>query len=150
MRLSSDLREFIASLNSNEVEYLVVGAFAMAFHAIPRYTGDLDLLINPTGANAARVVRAIEQFGFGSIGIQAADLSIAGQIVQLGIEPNRIDLITSIDGVSFEEAWISRLTGEIDGVPTHYIGRNELIRNKESVGRLKDLADVDDLRRVGK
>jgi hypothetical protein len=147
MLLNSDLREFIASLNSNKVEYLVVGAFALAFHGIYRYTADLDLLVNRTLENAARVIRAIEQFGLGSLGVSVSDLSTQDQIVQRGVEPNRIDLITSITGVTFREAWASRVAGEIDGIPTQYIGRGELIRNKEVTGRPRDLADVDELKK---
>ena len=104
MPLNKDWREFIELLNSNEVEYLVVGAFAVAFHGVSRYTADLDLLVRPTKRNANRVLRALPEFGFGKLGIQAADLSSPGMVVQLGVKPNRIDLLTAISGVSFEEA----------------------------------------------
>jgi hypothetical protein len=134
-------------LNSNEVEFLVVGAFAVAYHGYPRYTGDLDLLIRPTADNAARVLRTLSQFGFSRLDITADDLQYEGKIVQLGMPPNRIDLITSISGVSFEEAWTSRSDGDLGGAPVRFIGRDALRRNKESTGRAKDLGDAEELRK---
>ena len=147
MPLNKDWREFIELLNSNEVEYLVVGAFAVAFHGVSRYTADLDLLVRPTKRNANRVLRALPEFGFGKLGIQAADLSSPGMVVQLGVKPNRIDLLTAISGVSFEEAWASRSEAELEGIATHFIGRTELLRNKEQTGRAKDLGDAEELRK---
>ena len=104
MPLSRDLREFIECLNSNEVEYLIVGALAVSWHGFPRYSADVDFLIRPSQANAVRVLRALSQFGFGSLDISAADLTFTGKVIQLGYEPNRIDLMTSVTGVSFDEA----------------------------------------------
>lgn len=147
MRLHKDLREFIESLNAAEVEYLVVGAFAVAWHGYPRFTADIDFLIRPSEANADRVIAALRAFGFGSLEISQEDLSKEDQIIQLGAKPNRIDLITSIAGVEFEDAWIHRVLGEIDGIAVSFIGREELIRNKESTGRAKDLGDADELRK---
>jgi hypothetical protein len=92
-------------LNSNEVEYLIVGAFAVAFHGFARYTADLDLMVRPTEENAERVLGALSEFGFGKLGIKVADLCSPGMVVQLGVKPNRIDLLTAISGVSFEQAW---------------------------------------------
>lgn len=147
MPLNKDWREFLALLNSNRVEYLVVGAFAVAFHGFPRYTADLDLFVRPTRENAARLLRALSEFGFGDLGIQAIDLQSAGKVVQLGVKPNRIDLLTAISGVSFEEAWASRDEAELEGIATQFIGRATLVRNKESTGRAKDLGDADELRK---
>ena len=147
MPLSKDLREFVALLNSNGVEYLVVGAFAVAYHGYSRYTADLDLLLRSTAENAERVVRTLSEFGFGSLGIQAVDLQSPGKVVQLGVKPNRIDLLTSISGVPFEDAWRSRQEGELDGIATCFIGRDALIANKESTGRAKDLGDAEELRK---
>ena len=147
MLLNKDLREFVGLLNSNRVDYLIVGAFAVAFHGFPRYTGDLDFLVRPTEENAGRLLQALSEFGFASLGIQASDLQSPGKVVQLGVSPNRIDLLTVISGVTFEEAWASRQDGELDGVPVAFIGRTDLIRNKESTGRAKDLGDVEELRR---
>src|SRR5271157_1320537 len=141
MPLNKDWREFIELLNSNGVEYLVVGAFAVAFHGFPRSTADLDLLIRPTPENADRVLRALSEFGFGKLGIQAADLRSPGMLIQLGVQPNRIDLLTAISGVSFEEAWATRSDAELEGIATRFIGLVDLIHNKEQTGRAKDLGD---------
>jgi hypothetical protein len=147
MPLSKDLREFVELLNSNEVDYLVVGAFAVAWYGYPRFTADLDILVRPDSRNAQRMLEALRQFGFGALGIEAGDLTTVGQIIQLGVKPNRIDLLTSISGVTFEDAWKDRVAGSLDGVPATFIGRNTLIRNKESTGRAKDLGDAEELRK---
>jgi hypothetical protein len=147
MRLNNDLCEFLRLLNSNEVDYLVVGAFAVAFHGFPRYTADLDLLMRRTAENAERAMRALTEFGFGNIGITAPDFERPSHVVQLGVKPNRIDLLTGISGVSFEEAWAHRVAGELAGIPTQFIGRDALVRNKESTGRAKDLGDAEELRK---
>jgi hypothetical protein len=147
MPLSKDLREFVELLNSNEVEYLVVSAFAVAFHGYPRYTADLDIFVRPTPENAARVLRTLLEFGFGKLGIQASDLCTSGMVIQLGVKPNRIDLLTAISGVSFEEAWSTRNKGQLDGIVVQFIGRAALIRNKEETGRPKDAGDADELRK---
>src|ERR1700683_3818798 len=147
MPLSKELRESVELLNSNGVEYLVVGGFAVSYHGFARYTGDIDFLVCASEENSRRVVAALAEFGFGSVGIQAEDFQSPGMVVQLGVPPNRIDIITSISGVSFDDAWNSRTTGVLDGIATQFIGREALIRNKESTGRAKDLGDVDELRR---
>jgi hypothetical protein len=147
MPLSKDLREFVELLNSNKVEYLVVGGFAVAFHGFARYTADLDFLIQASEENARRMLNVLAQFGFGSLGIEAEDLQSPGKIIQLGVKPNRIDILTSISGVTFDEAWNTRTQGLLEGVATQYIGREALIRNKESTGRAIDLGDADQLRR---
>ena len=142
MHLSKDLREFVELLNSNGVEYLVVGGFAVAWHGYPRFTADIDFFLNTTSANAEAVVRTLNDFGFGSLSLKAEDFARPDQIVQLGVKPNRIDLITSIAGVPFEEAWESRVAGAIEGRPVPFIGRNALLRNKEATGRPQDMRDV--------
>jgi hypothetical protein len=147
MPISSDFREFIELLGLEKVEYLVVGAYAVAWHGHPRYTGDLDLLVRPSADNAGRVVNALHAFGFGSLGLKAADFTVPGMIVQLGFPPNRIDLLTSITGVNFDDAWNGRMTGAIGGVEVPMIGLSELLRNKESTGRTKDEADAQELRK---
>src|SRR5260370_11385341 len=134
MPLSKDLREFVESLNSNEVEYVVVGAFAVAHHGFPRYTADLDIFVRACEENVQRVLAALAQFGFGSLGIGAEDLLTPGTVIQLGVKPNRIDILTSISGVSFEAVWESRTQGTLDGVTAQFIGRDALIHNKKSTG----------------
>lgn len=138
---------FVELLNSSAVAYLVVGAFAVAHHGYPRFTADLDLLIRPTPGNAERVLRTLSQFGFGKLAIGAGDLQTEGKIVQLGVNPNRIDLITSLSGVTFEEAWESRVQSELGGIPAQFIGVSALLRNKEATGRAKDLGDAEELRK---
>ena len=145
MPLSKDLREFVESLNSNEVEYVVVGAFAVAHHGFPRYTADLDILVRPSEENVQRVLAALSQFGFGGLGIRAEDLLAPETVIQLGVKPNRIDILTSISGVSFEAVWESRTQGTLDGVTAQFIGRDALIHNKKSTGRAKDLGDAEEL-----
>ncbi len=146
MPLNKDLREFIELLNSNKIEYVVVGGFAVAWHGHPRFTADIDSLVSPSKENAAVVIATLQAFGFASLNITPDDLSKPGRIVRLGVKPNRIDSFTSISGVAFETAWANRLSGEIDGVPVQFIGRDDLIRNKESTGRSKDLGDAHELR----
>jgi len=147
MLLSKDLREFIEYLNSNGVEYLVVGALAVSWHGFPRYSADIDFLIRPHHANAERVLRALSQFGFGSLDISTSDLTVPGKVIQLGYEPNRIDLMTSVTGVSFDEAWEDRSPGDLDGLPVNFIGRASLLRNKDATGRAKDRIDAEELRK---
>jgi hypothetical protein len=142
MQLSRDLREFVELLNSNGIEYLVVGGFAVAWHGYARFTADMDLLVRPDRSNAERVVKALRDFGFSSLGISEEDLTHPGRIVQLGVKPNRIDLITSIAGVTFEEAWASRVAGALEGLQVTYIGRDARILNKESTVRPQDIGDA--------
>jgi hypothetical protein len=147
MPLSKDLREFVELLNSNRVEYLVVGAFAVAWYGYPRFTADLDILIRPDPENSDRMIESLRQFGFGALGIGMEDLTAPGQVIQLGVKPNRIDILTSVSGVTFDEAWKDRETGTLDGIPATFIGKSALIRNKESTGRAKDIGDVEELRK---
>src|SRR5271156_5028279 len=102
MPLSRDLKEFVGCLNSNRVEFVIVGALAVSWHGFPRYSGDIDFLVRPSHENALRLTAALDQFGFGSLGITLEDLSVENRVIQLGVEPNRIDLMTSISGISFE------------------------------------------------
>ena len=147
MPLHKDLREFVELLNANEVDFLVVGAFALAFHGVSRYTADLDLFVRPTSPNGEKIMKSLLQFGFGGLEIQAVDFQTPNNIIQLGVNPNRIDLLTAIDGVAFEEAWATRAKGDLDGVPVQFIGLNALLRNKESTGRARDVGDVEELRK---
>jgi hypothetical protein len=147
MPLTKDSREFIECLLSNKVEFLIVGALAVSWHGFPRYSGDIDFFVHPGRENATRLMSALEQFGFGGLGITLEDLTAENRVIQLGVEPNRIDLMTSISGVSFEDAWRSRVTASLGGLQVDLIGREELIRNKRASGRSKDLLDADELSR---
>jgi len=143
--LNRDFKEFIASLNESEVRYLVVGGYALAFHGHPRYTKDLDVWIWSDSSNAERVVAALAAFGFESLGLSADDFREPDQVIQLGYPPNRIDLLTSIAGVSFAESYPSRVTVDIGGVPVDFIDLANFKRNKAAAGRLQDLADLEEL-----
>ena len=142
VRLPNDLREFIELLNSHKVEYILVGAYAMAFHARPRYTEDIDILVRPSAENARRLEAVIQAFGFASLGLSAADFQDENRVVQLGRPPNRIDLLTTISGVPFEEAWQGRQYGELDGVSMPFLNKDCLVRNKKASGIDKDLEDL--------
>ena len=143
MRLSNDLREFLELLNSRGVEYVIVGAHSLAFHGRPRYTGDLDILIRATPKNAAKIVDLLNEFGFADSGFRESDFTEPNQVIQLGRAPNRIDLLSSISGVSTDEAFASKVSAELDGIPLFILGKDALIQNKRAVGRPQDLADLD-------
>jgi len=145
MNLPPDLRAFVESLNSAGVKYVVVGGYAVAFHGHPRFTGDIDFFVDSSAENAEKLVRAIELFGFGSLGLKPEDFTRPDSVVQMGYPPNRIDIINEIDAVSFEEAWSSRLMAQLEGVPVAYIAKDLLIRNKKAVNRPKDFGDVSKL-----
>ena len=143
MKLERDRREFIELLNARDVRYVIVGAFALAYHGRPRYTGDIDFFVEPSAENAERLNEVLDQFGFANIGVIEQDFTAPDQVVQLGIEPHRMDLMTSLSGVAFEEAWKSREYGNLDGLQVPFISRELLKRNKAAVGRRQDLADLD-------
>jgi hypothetical protein len=145
MRLSNDLREFLESLNSRGVDYVIVGAHSLAFHGRPRYTGDLDILVRTTHENAVKLVDLLNQFGFADTGFKESDFTASEQLIQLGRPPNRIDLLTSISGVPSDEAFATRISAELDGIPVFVLSKSALIRNKRAVGRPQDLADLDAL-----
>lgn len=149
-KLQTDLKEFIALLNSHEVEYLLVGGHAVAFHGHPRFTGDIDFLIRANPSNVQKVLDVLRAFGFGDLGIREQDLLTPGQVVQLGHPPNRIDLLTSISGVEFDAAWQSRVKSTLDDQPVAFLGWQDLIKNKRASGRPKDLADIEKLMAVAK
>ena len=143
MKLERDRREFIELLNARDVRYVIVGAFALAHHGHPRYTGDIDFFVEASTQNAERISQVLEQFGFENIGVVEEDFTAADQVVQLGIDPHRMDIMTSISGVAFEEAWNTREYGDLDGLQVPFISKELLKRNKAAVGRKQDLADLD-------
>lgn len=140
--LSNDLREFIRLLNTKSVRYVLVGAWALAFHGRPRYTGDLDLFVARDANNATRLMEVIDAFGFGNTGIEREDFLQEDYVIQLGQVPNRIDILTGISGVNFEEAWSSREHGNIENIEVFIISRELLIRNKQAANRDKDRGDI--------
>lgn len=143
--LNQGFREFIESFNANQVRYLVVGGYAVAFHGYPRYTKDIDLWIDMEPENATRVVEALGQFGFASLGLKDADFLVPDQIVQLGHPPNRIDLLTTLPGADFQACYAAREQAEIDGVFVNFIDLENLRKNKLASGRHQDLADLENL-----
>lgn len=140
----ADFRDLLATLNAAGVRFLVVGAHALAAHGVPRVTGDLDVWLEPTETNAARVWEALMQFGapLTSLGITSADFVQPDQVIQIGLPPYRLDLMTGISGVTFTEAWEDRIAGALFEVPVAFIGREAFIRNKRASGRPKDLEDL--------
>ena len=147
-RLHRDLRELLALFSSNNVEYIVVGGHAVAFHGYPRFTEDLDCFVRPTEENGSRIVQALREFGFASVGLSAADFAVDDRMIQLGRAPNRVDLLTRLHAVAFDDAWLTKVGGTMDGVPVWFIDRESLLRNKRATGRPQDLADADFIERL--
>ncbi len=145
MPLHPDWKEFLELLNSNGVEYLIVGAHARVLHGIPRYTRDIDILVRVSPENATKLEHVLHAFGFASKGVTAEDFLAAHRVIQLGADPYRIDLLTSISGVEFDDAWSDRVAGDLDGVPVAFLSLRAYRKNKLAAGRLKDLADLEDL-----
>ncbi len=145
MKISPDFREFVACANAHDVRFLIVGGYAVAFHGHPRYTKDLDVWVESTAENAQRLLKALEEFGFGALDLQVEDFLEPDQVIQLGYPPLRIDLLTSVSGVSFDECYPNRQAVEADGVELPFIGLADLKANKRASGRHQDLADLENL-----
>jgi hypothetical protein len=145
MDLAPDFDEFIGSLNAHGVEFLIVGAYALAFHGAPRFTGDLDLFIRPTLANAAKVLDAVRAFGFPVEELQPRDLTDPRRILEMGIEPLQIRVMSDISGVSWEDAWQTRAAGTCGTHAVGFLGREAFLQNKRAAARPKDLGDIDAL-----
>ena len=143
--LSQDFREFIQLLNDHEVRYLVIGGYAVALHGHPRYTKDLDIWVEMEPSNARRLTDALTAFGFGSVGLNPEDFLTPDQVIQLGYPPNRIDLVTTPDGVDFVTCYQSKIEVEIDNIKIDFIDLENLKINKKASGRLQDLADLEKL-----
>jgi hypothetical protein len=142
---NQDFKEFIESLNANQVRYMVVGGYAVALHGHPRYTKDLDVWVECSADNAAAMMKAIEQFGMGSLGLSVADFLVPDQVVQLGYPPNRIDILIGVSGVEFARCYPHRVKVVLDGVEVNFIDLVNLKKNKKASGRLQDLADLENL-----
>jgi predicted nucleotidyltransferase len=142
---NQDFKEFLQALNENDVRYLVVGGYAVALHGYPRYTKDIDLWIERSPENARKIVQALDDFGFGSLGLKENDFLEPDMIIQLGYPPNRIDLITSLAGVDFVSCFSTRMVVEVEGLQVNFIDLENLKKNKKAVGRKQDLADVEHL-----
>ncbi|MBI5359416.1 MAG: hypothetical protein HZA48_02410 [Planctomycetes bacterium] len=145
MNIDKDYAELLQLLNKHDVHYCIIGAYAVAFYAKPRFTKDIDIMVEPDAANASKLVRALEEFGFTKTGLTPADFDKEDKIVQLGYEPVRVDIVTSIDGCSFEKVWKNKKAGLYGNEKVFYIGINELIENKKTVSRIQDKMDVEAL-----
>ena len=145
--LNEDFRDFLHELADAGVEFVIVGAYALAYHGAPRASGDIDVFVRPTPENARRLIGALNRFGapLDSAQVSETDLAQPGTVYQIGLPPRRIDVLTAISGVSFDEAWASRQPTTLDGRAVFFIGREAFINNKTAAGRPKDLADVDRL-----
>ena len=142
MNIHPDFNEFVAVLNKNKVEYVIVGSFALAFHGYPRATGDIDFWIRPRPVYIKALFRALGEFGFQKLEISEEDL-MSGKIIQLGYPPVRIDLITVLDGLKEEDIWKTRAKGKFGNHAVSYLGREAFVKNKRALGRYKDLADLE-------
>jgi hypothetical protein len=144
--LAPDFDEFCALLTARAVEFVVVGAHALAFHGVPRFTGDLDVLVRPTAENGARLLSAISDFGFPTPSLTPADLVEGTKVIEMGVAPVQIHVMSQIDGVTWDEVWATRDLGAFGSGTVAFIGRDAFLRNKRAAGRPKDLADIDALR----
>lgn len=150
MKASKDFKEFIELLNKNNVNYLLVGGYAVGYHSRPRYTEDIDIWIQPSLENAKKIIHVLNKFGFTGISVSIEELIQPEKIIQLGLPPQRIDILTSIDGVNFNDAWERRIVDSFGDIPVFIISLKDLIKNKSSSGRIKDLQDIEWIKMYGK
>ncbi len=148
MILAKDFEEFISLLNKHRVQYMIVGGYALAFHGKPRYTGDIDIWIGISEQNASRLLKVIKDFGLASLGFVKEDFLKEGFISQIGRPPLRIDILNSIDGVDFDDAYNSVQIIELEELNVPYIGLGDFIKNKQATGRKKDLLDIKEIKKV--
>ncbi len=150
MVLEKDFREFIELLNEHDVAYLIIGGFAVNLHGYPRYTKDIDFWIWLTRENIQKLIQAIKDFGFGSLGLTESDFSSPDNIIQLGLEPYRIDLLVDVEGVDFQKCFARRNEVELGKTKIYFMGLQDLIAAKKTAGRLQDLADAEQLEKIKK
>lgn len=145
MEVQKDFKELLELFNGHKVKYIIVGAYALAYHGAPRFTGDIDILVHPSHENAQKILSVLSDLGFGSLNLTIEDFKNPNTVVQLGVPPVRIDIITSITGVDWEEAENGKIEGLYGDVPVYFLGREQYITNKRAIGRKKDLADIESL-----
>ena len=150
MELDKDFREFIELLNEHKVKYLIIGGYAVNFHGYPRYTKDIDFWLWMNEPNIKKLIKAIEEFGFGGLNLEAKDFMAPENIIQLGYEPYRIDLLVEVEGIDFEECYERRTEAELDGTKVKFLSLMDLITVKKTAGRLQDLADAEQLEKLAK
>lgn len=146
--MNKDFLEFIGFLEARKVKYLVVGGYAVALHGFPRYTGDIDFFVALDEFNASALVEVFTDFGFEDIGLTSKDFLVPDFVVEVGREPRKIQVLTGIDGVFFDECYVKHVTKEIAGLSVHFISKDDLIKNKIASGRSKDLIDVIELQKL--
>jgi hypothetical protein len=149
MEFQKDFEDLCASLNGRNVDYIIVGGYALAFHGAPRFTGDLDIFIRPTTQNVNQLLAALHDFGFHETPVLPEDLLRERRVLELGRHPVQVHIMASISGVSWERAWESREAGDYGSAPVYFLGREAFIANKRAVGRAKDLADIEALGALG-
>ena len=145
MEVQPDFKYLLELFNAHKVEFIIIGGYALAYHGAPRYTGDIDILVKPDPQNAERIIKALNKFGFGSVGLTKEDFENPDNVIQLGVPPVRVDIIMSITEVSWEDAFAGCVEGKYGNVPVKYIGKKEFIINKHATGRKKDLSDLEAL-----
>jgi len=145
MEVHPDFKELLELFNKHKVEYVIVGGYALAFHGAPRFTGDIDIFIYAHPENARHVLEALEEFGFKSTELTEEDFISSNKVIQLGTPPVRVDIITSLTAVLWDEVAKSRVSGSYGGVPVFFIGKSDFIKNKRAIGRMQDLADIEAL-----
>jgi len=145
MEAQKDFKELLELFNGHKVEYMIVGAYALAFYGVPRFTADIDIFVHPSPENAKKILSALTDFGFSSLNLTIEDFQNPDSVVQLGVPPVRIDIITSITGVTWEDADQGKQEGLYGSVPVYFLGKKQYITNKRATGRKKDLADLESL-----
>ena len=148
MILDKDFEDFVFLLSKYNVEYMIVGGYALAFHGKPRHTGDLDIWINISDSNAEKMLKVIREFGMASLGMEKEDFLQKGIITQIGYPPLRIDILNEIDGVNFKDAYANKMIIDIEELSVNYIGLDDLIKNKKASGRHRDISDVTELNKL--
>jgi hypothetical protein len=145
MEVQTDFKELLELFNGHKVEYMIVGAYALAFYGVPRFTADIDIFVHPSPENAKKILSALTDFGFSSMNLTIEDFQNPNAVVQLGVPPVRIGIITSITGVTWEDADKGKQEGLYGDVPVYFLGKEQYITNKRATGRKKDLADLESL-----
>lgn len=146
--MNSDFKDLLRLLHEEKVEYMIAGGYAVMYHSQPRYTKDLDIWIKPSQENARKLMRVFAKFGISLMGLSEEDFATSGTQLNLGVEPNQIDLLTIIPGLKFDEAWKTHVSTDAEGFPIYYLGKEALITAKKTAGRLQDLADIEEIGRA--
>ncbi|HUS71809.1 MAG TPA: nucleotidyl transferase AbiEii/AbiGii toxin family protein [Sedimentisphaerales bacterium] len=145
MEIQRDFKELLKLFNAHKVEYLIVGGYALAFHGAPRFTGDIDIFVKPEAENAKRILAALAEFGLGSLDLSETDFTSGDNVIQLGVPPVRVDIMTSITAVDWQQAESGKVEGNYGDTQVYFIGKDDFVSNKRALGRKRDLADLEAL-----